>query len=378
MNKYYKLGKIPFYWRVATKEDLLKSEIPFDLDFTFYFDPKLQLLKQKKSKLLINSLEAAYKADYNIGNIQPDNQWGDKYAQDFLDFIQKYLSKPVSMLEIGCGGGMLLSRFQESGHSVLGIDPAPLSKIEASKLKVQVISDFYPSKQIKQKFDVIYHSDVLEHVTNPLTFLKKHYIQLNNNGLLFISTPDCSENILKGDTSLVLHQHFAYFDKESLQLTLEHAGFKVLEITRALYGGSLYVVAQKKSLAKQKIRNSNSDKFNSFVTLSKKNLVIFTKLINEIVGRKQSIGIYAPIRALPYISQFKDTLQFRFFDDTAYWYGKYINGTKIKIENMADLTKNPVQNLFIMSLTFGEKIKQQIPRETKRNMNVITLSEILN
>ena len=85
------------------------------------------------------------------------------------------------------------------------------------------------TKKYSKKVDCIFHSDVLEHIDTPINFLKEQYEGLNNEGILIISVPDCTESIKIGDVSMALHQHINYFTINSLKNIVERAGFEVLE-----------------------------------------------------------------------------------------------------------------------------------------------------
>ena len=60
---------------------------------------------------------------------------------------------------------------------------------------IEVIKDFFPSKHFSKKVDLIFHVDVFEHVCNPVDFLRQQAEYLNEDGLIIINVPDCTETI---------------------------------------------------------------------------------------------------------------------------------------------------------------------------------------
>lgn len=380
INKIY-LDKLCFYWRLKNHlED--KNIVPDFLPFGLDYDNKLKLIIQKRNKEVLKYLNIVYHQAPNIGNIQEGNQWSNLYGEDFLKFINTLTSennkKVKKILEIGCGGCLLLKALQNKGFEVVGIDPSPFSYKEGKKRGVRVIQDSFPSNKLKEKFDLILSSDVLEHVVHPINFLKDQYNLLNDSGILVIATPDSSPNIINGDISIFLHQHLNYFDKESLKKTVADSGFGQVHIEKANYGGSLYCFAKKVLKIKRKDNPVDNTKINTFL---KRYAEVISKLklyIDKIFSDKESsFGFYAPTRALPYIAAMNLNYDFRFFDDTIYWHNKYFDGFPAPVENFEDIKKNPPTDILIMSLTFGGIIEKKI-RDSLPNIKVKKLEDFLN
>jgi len=374
----FEIDNLQFYWRLKNSPEE-KNIVPDFLSFTLAYDDKLGLFFQKPSKKILNALNEIYKEEYNIGNIQEIFDWGTEYTQDFVDFMNSVLSRYdkeiKKILEVGCGAGMLLEIFQNQGYRVIGIDPSALTKIQGKKRGVKVIVDYYPSEKIKGKFDVVYHSDVLEHMSNPVKFLKENFDQLNEGGLVILTVPDSSESILSGDISMVYHQHMNYFDKESLNSVLEAAGFSDIYVVKAKFGGSLNAYAMKnKKYTSKKISNSHESKLKNYIHKNKlivKNIKKYVKEVQK--NKKRTIGFYAPVRALPYIALLRISGEFRFFDDATKWHQKYLDGIPVKVENIEDLKRNPVTDIFIMSPTFGKEIEQKIKKYFRSGITVYKL-----
>ena len=67
---------------------------------------------------------------------------------------------------------------------------------------------------------------------------------------------------------------------------------------------------------------------------------------------------------------------FRFFDDTSHWHQHFFDGIDVPIENFQDLVQRPVTDLVIMSLTFGDVIRNKVRKEFGDKVNVTTLGEL--
>jgi len=375
-----KIENLPFYWRL--KEEGSPNIVPNHLPFEFDFVEDLQLIIQKRNSQTLNYLKEIYRAEYNIGYLQDTNEIAKPYGNDFMEFIEKTLGnwgKHISsILEVGCGGCTILNELNQKGYKTIGIDPSPIAQRDGSTKGIKIISDFFPTNKFTNKVDLIFHSDVLEHVSDSVNFLANQKQQLTPDGLVIISIPDASEGIENGDSSMAMHQHLNYFDVNSLKNTVEAAGLKVLTIEAANYGGSLYCCAQNVSDREYEPKQGRS-KFNLFSQKTERNLrAIGEELNRTLVDKSKSVGFYVPLRTLPYISSIKVYEGFRFFDDTNHWHKRAFDGIDIYIENFDELKAKPVTDLFIMSLTFGDLIKNKIKNQIPEIERITTLHEMLN
>lgn len=379
-NNIY-INNLNFYWRLKKNfED--KNIVPDSLPFKLDYDPHLRLLIQKRNRKVLEYLDKVYQQAPNIGNIQTNNQWSNLYADDFLKFINSIIAKENPeikfILEIGCGGCILLESLKKEGFQVKGIDPSPFAIKAGKKRGIKVVQDMFPSKKVEEKFDLIFSSDVLEHTPDPVNFLKAQYKQLNDNGLLILAIPDNTDSIKMGDISILLHQHLNYFDKESLRRTVISAGFGKIHIQRAGYGGSLYCFAKK--IQNEKKINLNSDNnYKKFAQFLKRNSNLLIKMMshisNIIADKNKSLGFYAPVRTLPYIALMNLKWNFRLFDDTIYWHNKFFDGIPLPVENINDLKDKPVTDIIIMSPTFGNIIEKRIIKTLNKEIRIKKLTD---
>ncbi|MFC1814778.1 methyltransferase domain-containing protein [Thermodesulfobacteriota bacterium] len=124
--------------------------------------------------------------------------WPNHYAMyDFFIRESKELTGVNSYLEIGPGHGLYLVEaiMDFSNAKFLAIDISPISK----RISESIVKHFTGSSkcefQIKDaydleggKFDYIVMGEVLEHLGNPKSLLKKINRLLNDNGRLFVTT----------------------------------------------------------------------------------------------------------------------------------------------------------------------------------------------
>ena len=100
----------------------------------------------------------------------------------------------LSLLDVGCGGGLLSEPMCRLGAKVTGIDAIrkniDIAKIHAkkNKLKINYLATLPEKLKIKKKFDVILNMETVEHVSDLNHFIKSCANLLKKNGIIFIAT----------------------------------------------------------------------------------------------------------------------------------------------------------------------------------------------
>lgn len=379
MIETLELGEVPFYWRVKKTALQPPYDVPLRLPFAFSFMDDLQLLIQKRNPVVLNWLERVYKEDANVGYLQEGHALADSYGGEFIEFFLRasaLLPKPpTSVADIGCGGVYLLQKLREQGLMVKGIDPSPVTAAAGLKAGIEIVPDFYPSPSLTEHFDVLFHYDVLEHVEDPVSFLRAHHENLSSHGALIFAVPDCSHHIELGDVSMLLHEHLNYFDEDSLARVVRAAGFEPLLLEPARHGGVLLccAVPAANSVVATKPVNDYS-KFQTFSAKAKNSLKRFAALTRQSVGGE--LGLYVPLRAFPYLGQIKPGTPVRLFDDDPGLHGRYYDGFDVAIENQDELATRPPLQVIVCSLSFGHKIAARLRDKQVDNLRIVMWSEL--
>lgn len=97
------------------------------------------------------------------------------------------------VLDVGCGGGLMCERFAELGAEVVGIDPTENAIKTAQShlpdhIKGKVTYVLGEIADVKDNFDLILASEVIEHVNHQEVFVKDLVRCLKPRGDLFLST----------------------------------------------------------------------------------------------------------------------------------------------------------------------------------------------
>jgi 2-polyprenyl-3-methyl-5-hydroxy-6-metoxy-1,4-benzoquinol methylase len=183
MVESLELGEVPFYWRIKNTAAQPPHDVPARLPFAFSFMEDLQLVIQRRDPVVLQWLEHVYKEDANVGYLQEGHALAESYGGEFIEFFLRASAllpqPPVSAADIGCGGVYLLQKMREQGLTVKGIDPSPVTAAAGRKAGIEIVPDFYPSPSLTEHFDVLFHYDVLEHVKDPVAFLRAHHANLS-------------------------------------------------------------------------------------------------------------------------------------------------------------------------------------------------------
>lgn len=155
-----------------------------------------------------------------------------KSFRHLLRILEKNGTSKGRLLEIGCGPGFFLDEAKGSFSYRAGMEMCRdivLPNV-ADKIIIGSLDRLNPADQ----YDLIVAISVLEHVYNPVSFIKSLLRNLNRNGKLVIVTPDFN-NIWrhifrKRWQSFKLPEHVTYFNHKSLDILARLCGFKLFSI----------------------------------------------------------------------------------------------------------------------------------------------------
>lgn len=164
----------------------------------------------------------------------------------------KEMTDGTNYLEIGIGNGEMLAVAQEFGYNV---DAVEICREDcervATMLDINIKWCDFVDYQTDKKYDVIIMGDVFEHVSKPMTVLKKAGNLLKDQGVLWLSTPNynCAYARMEKLSHRMWQElnHYTYVSYESLsrllrQLDLEAVHYRISE----RYIGSMEVFIKKR------------------------------------------------------------------------------------------------------------------------------------
>jgi SAM-dependent methyltransferase len=148
------------------------------------------------------------------------------------------LNPNAHYLEIGCGFGFALDFARRMlALDVCGIDPSPFAAAGARLLGLPIIGGYLTQDTDLggRKFDLAVASEVIEHIAEPVAFLRLIAAHLAPNGVLILTTPN-GESAAPSTPAGMLRPllstgwHYILFSRKSLASVLELAGFRHVEV----------------------------------------------------------------------------------------------------------------------------------------------------
>ncbi|HTW34562.1 MAG TPA: bifunctional 2-polyprenyl-6-hydroxyphenol methylase/3-demethylubiquinol 3-O-methyltransferase UbiG [Rhizomicrobium sp.] len=101
----------------------------------------------------------------------------------------------LSLLDIGCGGGLLSEPMARIGFTVTGADASDenvqIARAHAQQSGVKVNYRFTTAEALsaaRESFDVVLNTEVIEHVADPTLYLKSCAELVKPGGLMFVGT----------------------------------------------------------------------------------------------------------------------------------------------------------------------------------------------
>jgi SAM-dependent methyltransferase len=174
----------------------------------------------------------------------------------FLEDVGRLMRNhgPIRVLEIGCGEGIVLDRLRSIADEVWGLEFNRAAAQTGSAKGLRIIEatiEEFSSRYSGESFDAVAFFQVLEHVEDPLAFLRIVRHLLRQTGRIYLSVPNPDRyqlSIYRESWDYPPH-HLSRFTKDGLQRLLGRAGFDTLKIVpRPMDRGSMRIV--RKSLYK--------------------------------------------------------------------------------------------------------------------------------
>lgn len=149
------------------------------------------------------------------------------------------LRKPpgTSYMEVGCGYGFGLDfALNTLGWTGIGIDPAPLADLGRAALNLPIeLRYLRDDDEARGTIDVVMGSEVIEHVTSPVAFVRTLKAMLRPGGVLILTTPNGDDIDPATPPGILIpllspSLHLVIQNRRSLRALLEQSGFAHVHI----------------------------------------------------------------------------------------------------------------------------------------------------
>ena len=176
--------------------------------------------------------ETCYREDY--GDLPVEKRYIEDLveARRRVERLRPLLGSDVRVLEVGSGSGAFLDAVRPYVKQITGVEPDRESRawIEG-RLGLAVAADFESLQAEEETFDLVVMFHVLEHLPDPLAFLRSLPKLLRAGGKAVIEVPN-RDDALVSLYEIPAYQrfyyqkaHLLYFSPDTLQRTLDRSGF---------------------------------------------------------------------------------------------------------------------------------------------------------
>ena len=146
-----------------------------------------------------------------------------------MKYLAPFLDGPTHILEVGCSSGFMLYPLVASGHQCIGVEPSGVfSQFVAERgLRVFQSADELHSERPHAKFDLVMHFFVLEHISDPIPFLRNQLAMLKPGGTIVFEIPNAADPLYSVYDIPAFERfywsvaHPWYLSEESLQFLLD-------------------------------------------------------------------------------------------------------------------------------------------------------------
>lgn len=177
------------------------------------------------------------KFTHKVGSSSTQKELFDAYVEfqgDRLRLMKNLFSKKKTLLELGCSAGMFLYHAKPLMKKVIGIDyDAPAAAYASHVCKCETYGiDIAKTPIRKGSQDIVCAFQTLEHVDDPVAFMKTAGEYLAPGGHIAIEVPNLHDALIHLYDLPVHYQfyfheaHLWYFTEKSLRKVMKKAGFE--------------------------------------------------------------------------------------------------------------------------------------------------------
>lgn len=276
-----------------------------------------------------------------------------------------------SILEIGAASGYNLSLYE--GKRRFGIEPSALNcKLAKRNYGVDMFSGMWSeflASNSKETYDLIFTSHVLEHIVNPMQFIKECASICNR--YMFVEVPCFDIKPFSDEPfGMFTDEHVNFFTIQSLWSLMQNAGFSPINF-EMIFDIANYVPSGTPAIVSLWQKNGKSRVIYNSANCLEHYLAEHEILIQEIEARIKLIppneklavwGIGNNLFKLLANTSLAEKNIVRVYDSDAKKRGIKVNGLPIQPFNLEDVLSGEVESILITTYTAQKAILRAIDK----------------
>lgn len=305
-------------------------------------------------------------------------------TRQYRHLIETYHLEGKKLMEAGCGQGEFLSVLSNFPVEAYGIENRESLVAMAKEKGLNVWKQFAKEGEIlapddgsvNGPYDGFLSFNFLEHQPNPVSMLRCLADNLQDEGLGLITVPSL-EYILEHDGYYeLIRDHLAYYTFDTLALTVEKAGFEVLEEEMINRDTLSVIVRKKKQPAKRKddkkvVKIDVSGLIKSQDTIGSE----MDQLIKELEAGGKRLAVWGAshqgftLASTTRIGAFAEYM----IDSAPFKQGKYAPASHLPIVPSEHFMTDPVDAILIVAPGYTEEIAGIIKEKFGLDVEILAL-----
>lgn len=186
-----------------------------------------------------------------------------EYATSLAErLITAYDLRDKDIVEIGSGQGDFLKMLcRMGGNRGVGFDPSFVEEAGEGDTAVSFVQEFYSEEFADYPADFICCRHVLEHIDEPVPFLKAVRRAINGrmDTVVFFEVPNALWTVRQMGIWDIIYEHCSYYSPVSLAHLFTQAGFEVLAVNETFGGQFLTIEAKLASATAIPVAPNNAE-----------------------------------------------------------------------------------------------------------------------
>jgi SAM-dependent methyltransferase len=355
----------------------------------------INLIYCKNCYFIYNSL-----FDYNSINYSKDytnsliySEYYINYISSQIDYLIKnnYYNDNSIIVEVGCGKGLYLNILsQKLKNSFLyGFDTSYEGDLDISDKNIKFFSSYYPNEKVTLKPNIIINRQVIEHIPDPLSFLKSLRNTLDLNSYLYLETPDFNWIINNKTIFDIYYEHCNYWFPSSLVNALKLSGFQVDSVISAygmkteIYGFegvNLCVIAKPIDIYENNSLDFNDNNVN-LITFFYSLLNKYDKAINNLCNNYKNIALWgAGPKGYTFVNLLDPKKDYfsNLIDINPNKQNLYIGKTAHQVIHPTKINNLGITFIIVLNSSYLNEIKQYLFDNNLSNIDLITAEDLIN
>jgi SAM-dependent methyltransferase len=291
-----------------------------------------------------------------------------RYARGLAErLVQTYELHGKTIIEIGCGQGEFISQLCElGGNRGFGYDTACDGSPSS---RVQFVRAHYSERQTAVPADLICCRHVLEHIPEPLDFLRTLRRSLGDrrDTVIYFEVPNVAFIVEGFSIWDLIYEHCSYFGRNSLAHLFTRAGFEVLDL-RTEYAGQFVSIEARPGLVPCPVRPASNgdhdDAVNAFASQFAARRQLWQLRLKQLAAAGKRVAIWgAGAKTVTFANLFGlDDQIAGIVDINRRKQGGYLAGTGQRIEAPDSLKALPPDVVIVMNAIYTPEIRRELAR----------------